>query len=98
MTAADETGRQLAAYVGRAYGPYRAWDAVNAPMIRQWREAVSAGNDDATADPDFAPGVEAIEGRISEVVEVEQDNGRRPRVIGRLISVPSNRELLQRRL
>lgn len=44
------------------------------------------------------PGVEAIEGRISEVAEVEQDNGRRPRVIGRLISVPANRDLRVNRL
>jgi putative ABC transport system permease protein len=39
------------------------------------------------------PGVVAIEGRISEVVEVEQTSGRRPRVIGRMISVPTNRPL-----
>ena len=38
------------------------------------------------------PGVEAIEGRISDIVEVEQEHGRRPRVIGRLISMPDNRE------
>ena len=38
------------------------------------------------------PGVIAIEGRISDIVEVEQDQGRRPRVIGRMISVPVNRE------
>ncbi len=51
----DEIGTQLAAYVGRSYGPYRAWDAVNAPMIRQWREAISAGNDDSEAPTDIAP-------------------------------------------
>lgn len=38
------------------------------------------------------PGVIAVEGRISEVVEVEQVSGRRPRVIGRLITIPTNRE------
>jgi putative ABC transport system permease protein len=37
------------------------------------------------------PIVIAIEGRISDIVEVEQDYGRRPRVIGRMISVPVNR-------
>lgn len=38
------------------------------------------------------PGVVAVEGRIAQVVEVEQIGGRRPRVIGRLITVPTNRE------
>ncbi|HSV72968.1 MAG TPA: FtsX-like permease family protein [Chthonomonadales bacterium] len=38
------------------------------------------------------PGIRAVEGRISQVVEVEQTGGRRPRVIGRLISMPVGRE------
>ena len=42
----DDIATRLEAYVGRSYGPYRAWDVVNAPMIRQWREAITAGNDD----------------------------------------------------
>ncbi len=45
----------LTAFVGRSYGPYRAWDAVNEPMIRQWREAIHAGNDDGDVDPGLAP-------------------------------------------
>ncbi|MES2042757.1 MAG: OB-fold domain-containing protein [Pseudomonadota bacterium] len=53
--AGDDLAGKLNAYVGRSYGPYRAWDAVNAPMIRQWREAISAGNDDAHAYPQVAP-------------------------------------------
>lgn len=52
---ADELAARLDTYVGRTYGPYRAWDAVNAPMIRQWREAIGAGNDDSGADADIAP-------------------------------------------
>lgn len=36
-------------------------------------------------------GVRALEGRIVEEVEVEQTSGRRPRVIGRLITLPSGR-------
>ncbi|QNA86635.1 Zn-ribbon domain-containing OB-fold protein [Sphingomonas sp. So64.6b] len=52
---ADAIAAHLAAHVGRSYGPYRAWDAVNAPMIRQWREAISAENDDAAAAADIAP-------------------------------------------
>lgn len=51
----DDLDVRLASFVGRSYGPYRAWDTVNAPMIRQWREAIAAGNDDAAADPDVAP-------------------------------------------
>jgi len=38
------------------------------------------------------PGVRALEGRIVEDVEVEQSAGRRPRVIGRMITVPPGRE------
>ena len=52
---ADDLGARVAAFVGRSYGPYRAWDAVNAPMIRQWRDAIGAGNDDSAADPVVAP-------------------------------------------
>jgi len=37
------------------------------------------------------PGVVALEGRISDVVEVEQLGGRRPRILGRLITVPIGR-------
>ncbi|HLY66000.1 MAG TPA: ABC transporter permease, partial [Chloroflexota bacterium] len=36
------------------------------------------------------PGVEAVEGRIVKDIEVEQESGRRPRVIGRLITVPAD--------
>jgi putative ABC transport system permease protein len=39
------------------------------------------------------PGVIAVEGRIVRDVEVEQIGGRRPRVIGRMITVPPRREL-----
>lgn len=52
---ADPLAPQLDAYVGRRYGPYRAWDPVNAPMIRQWREAIYAGGDEGDASPDIAP-------------------------------------------
>jgi putative ABC transport system permease protein len=38
------------------------------------------------------PGVRALEGRIVKEVEVEQTSGRRPRVIGRLITLPRGRE------
>lgn len=38
------------------------------------------------------PGVTAVEGRISEILEVEQTGGRRPKALGRLISMPSGRE------
>jgi uncharacterized protein len=31
---------RLRAHVGLRYGPVLAWDAVNAPMIRHWREAI----------------------------------------------------------
>lgn len=44
------------------------------------------------------PSVIAVEGRISYVVEVEQTIGRRPRVIGRLITHPTNREATVNRL
>ncbi|CAN5327458.1 OB-fold domain-containing protein [soil metagenome] len=54
-SAATDLAAGLAGYVGRDYGPYRAWDPVNSPMIRQWRDAISAGNDDSVADPDRAP-------------------------------------------
>lgn len=55
MSDPAEIEAHLAGFVGRFYGPYRAWDAVNAPMIRQWREAISAGNDDGDAAGDLAP-------------------------------------------
>ena len=41
------------AYIGADTGPFRAWDAVNAPMIRHWCEAL----DDSCpiyTDPDAA--------------------------------------------
>lgn len=38
------------------------------------------------------PGVTAVEGRLAEMVEVEQEPPRRPRAIGRLISIPLGRE------
>lgn len=38
------------------------------------------------------PGVHALEARIVEDIEVEQIDGRRPRVIGRLVTVPTGRE------
>lgn len=38
------------------------------------------------------PGVRAVEGRIVEDVVVQQDPWRRPRVVGRLITVPAGRE------
>lgn len=37
-------------------------------------------------------GVLAAEGRISEIVEIEQEAGRRTRAIGRILTVPSGRE------
>jgi len=51
----DDLGAGLKGFVGRGYGEYRAWDPVNAPMIRQWREAIFAGNDDRDIDPERAP-------------------------------------------
>ncbi|MGE0230693.1 MAG: bifunctional MaoC family dehydratase N-terminal/OB-fold nucleic acid binding domain-containing protein [Flavobacteriaceae bacterium] len=36
----EEMERRLGDYVGRRYGAIRAWDRVNAPMIRQWAEAL----------------------------------------------------------
>lgn len=51
----DDLHARLSAFVGRSYGPYRAWDPVNAPMIRQWREAITVGNDDEDVDSDTAP-------------------------------------------
>jgi hypothetical protein len=38
------------------------------------------------------PGVIAVEGRLVTEVELEQEMGRRPRVIGRLLSLPPGRE------
>jgi putative ABC transport system permease protein len=38
------------------------------------------------------PGARAVEGRIVVDVEVKQDSGRRPRVTGRLVSIPAGRE------
>lgn len=38
------------------------------------------------------PGVRAVEGRLVEDLELEQENGRRPRVMCRLVTVPSGRE------
>ena len=34
----------LQAYVGGKFGPFRSWDAVNAPMIRHWCEAMGDSN------------------------------------------------------
>jgi len=39
--------------VGREYGRVRAWDAVNAPMIRQWCELMGVDNP-LYMDPEFA--------------------------------------------
>ncbi|MCS6775286.1 MAG: FtsX-like permease family protein [Chloroherpetonaceae bacterium] len=44
------------------------------------------------------PGVLAVEGRIAQFVEVEQKGGRRPRVVGRLLTLPTNREVTINRL
>jgi len=44
---------QVQAMVGREYGRVRAWDAVNAPMIRQWCEVMGVDNPLYT-DPEFA--------------------------------------------
>jgi len=44
------------------------------------------------------PGVVAVEGRVTEIIEVEQDKPRRPRVIGRIISLPPGREPAVNRL
>ncbi|NLH97966.1 MAG: ABC transporter permease [Chthonomonadales bacterium] len=44
------------------------------------------------------PNVVAVEGRTSEIVEIEQEKPRRPRVIGRIISLPSGREPAVNRL
>jgi putative ABC transport system permease protein len=44
------------------------------------------------------PGVVAVEGRTGEIVEVEQAKPRRPRVIGRIISLPDGREPTVNRL
>ncbi|MBF8701356.1 OB-fold domain-containing protein [Pseudomonas putida] len=41
------------ALVGREYGRVYAWDAVNAPMIRQWCEIMGVDNP-LYSDPDFA--------------------------------------------
>ncbi|MBM3459981.1 MAG: ABC transporter permease, partial [Armatimonadetes bacterium] len=38
------------------------------------------------------PGVRAVEGRIVLDLELEQDRGRRPRVTGRLVTLPEGRE------
>ena len=46
---------RLAEFVGRRYGPYRAWDAVNAPMIRHWREAIRVPGQDDGGNPEVAP-------------------------------------------
>jgi uncharacterized OB-fold protein len=43
MDRAGAIGRARA-LVGREYGPYLAWDPVNAPMIRQWCEAMGVNN------------------------------------------------------
>jgi uncharacterized OB-fold protein/acyl dehydratase len=36
--------QQARALVGKEYGPYIAWDPVNAPMIRQWCDALGVEN------------------------------------------------------
>lgn len=46
------------ALVGKEYGPYLAWDPVNAPMIRQWCEALGVENP-AYLDPAFPGGLVA---------------------------------------
>lgn len=61
-----------------------AFGDVWVPMRRAPRAVVPSLSD--------IPGVIAVEGRISEVVEIEQTAGRRARVIGRMITVPTNRE------
>ena len=43
----------LQAFVGGDFGPFPAWDAVNAPMIRQWGEVMGEGNPIHT-DPEAA--------------------------------------------
>ena len=44
------------------------------------------------------PGITAVEGRIAEVIEIEQEKPRRPKVLGRIISLPRGRELAVNRL
>ena len=34
----------LQSYVGEVFGPFNSWDAVNAPMIRHWCEAMGDRN------------------------------------------------------
>jgi uncharacterized OB-fold protein len=55
MITATSLEDRVDAFVGRSYGRFQSWDAVNAPMIRQWREAINAGNDDSRVDPVVAP-------------------------------------------
>ncbi len=50
MTDAPE---DLSHYLGGDTGPYKGWDAVNAPMIRHWCEAMGDDNPIYT-DPDAA--------------------------------------------
>ena len=40
----DETIGDLTAFVGEQAGPYRAWDRVNASMIRHWCDAIEDQN------------------------------------------------------
>ncbi len=44
------------------------------------------------------PGVVAVEGRAAEILEIEQDKPRRPKVMGRIISLPHGREPAVNRL
>jgi uncharacterized OB-fold protein/acyl dehydratase len=45
--------QQARALVGKEYGPYIAWDPVNAPMIRQWCDALGVENP-AYQDAEYA--------------------------------------------
>jgi uncharacterized OB-fold protein len=51
MTSDDPIFDELQTYIGERFGPTYAWDPVNAPMVRQWREALGFATGPADAVP-----------------------------------------------
>ncbi len=72
---------ELQRYVGGDFGPFLAWDAVNAPMVRHWCEAMGDLNpvytDDEAARKQGHPGLVAPPAMMQAWI-MPGYNGKRP--------------------